>query len=159
MRKGDLADGSRVRHNGGVRTGFVCKLRLQAPTHPFERCSADTTVCLVDATTFCDSLHCVPYAVSFGLLASTAPCIHDFSYPRLLALARKYKTTSSFAEAIFQDTSKFSYYCKIQVLMATKASQCSPFLLNTHQQDANHNPRFIYAISCSGNTVSASSHR
>lgn len=85
MRKGDLADGSRVRHEGGVRTGFVCKLRLQAPTHPFERCSADTTVCLVDATTFCDSLHCVPCAVSFRLLASTASCIHDFSYPRLIA--------------------------------------------------------------------------
>ncbi len=77
MRKGDLADGSRARHEGGVRTGFVCKLRLQAPTHPFERCSADTTVCFVDATTFCDSLHCVPCAVSFGLLASTISRTHS----------------------------------------------------------------------------------
>lgn len=50
MRKGDLANDGRVRRDGGVRTGFVCKSCL--PARPFEQCSADTTVYLVDVTTF-----------------------------------------------------------------------------------------------------------
>lgn len=87
MRKGSLADGSRVERDGAVRTGFVYKQRL---LRPFEQCSAGTAVCLFDATTFCDLLHYVRCAgsplstkpfrqhqhrtVPFRLLASTAYC-------------------------------------------------------------------------------------
>ena len=87
MRKGSLADGSRVERDGAVRTGFVYKQRL---LRPFEQRSAGTAVCLFDATTFCDLLHYVRCAssplstkpfrqhqhrtVPFRLLASTAYC-------------------------------------------------------------------------------------
>ena len=54
MRKGDLVNDGRVRRDGGIRTGFVCKSCL--PACPFEQCSAGTTLDLVDVTTF-DVLH------------------------------------------------------------------------------------------------------
>lgn len=61
IRKRNLANGSRVKYNGVIRTGFIYKQRL---LRPFEQCSADTTIYLVNAITFCDLLHYVRYTDS-----------------------------------------------------------------------------------------------